>query len=259
MRAFSGLMNRFRRDQRGNIAVIFAIACIPVISAVGCGIDYSEASRMRAKLQSAADAAAVASISQNSQGWLAASQMTGNGAVTTAETDAMNIFYGNINNVYQQGTPAPSTNLFLLNVGPTPLTSAVVTKTGVNLTSTVTFNATVPTTFMNVVGFKSLTVSGSSSASSSLPMYLDFYVMLDVSGSMGLPSTNAEQTRLAAVNPDNFNVYPNGCTFACHFQAQGSCTNPPIGQKTNAGVLPTSHHWQCDESAAPAHAHRRPP
>jgi Flp pilus assembly protein TadG len=233
MRAFSRLVSRFRRDQRGNIAVIFAIACLPVLSAIGCGVDYSEASRMRAKLQSAADAAAVASISQNSQGWLAASQMTGNGAVTTAQTDAMNIFLGNINNVYNPGNP--SQNLFTLN---TPPTAATVTKTGVSLTSTVTFNATVPTIFMNIVGFKSLTVAGSSSASSSLPMYLDFYVMLDVSGSMGLPSTNAEQTRLAAVNPDNFNVYPNGCTFACHFQAQGSCANPPIGQKTNAGVLP---------------------
>jgi Flp pilus assembly protein TadG len=228
-------MNRFRRDQRGNIAVIFGIACLPVLSAIGCAVDYSEASRMRAKLQSAADAAAVASISQNSQGWLAASQMTGNGQVTTAETDAMNIFSGNINNVYNPGNPNPGANLFTLN---TPPTTAVVTKTGVNLTSTVTFNATVPTIFMNVVGFKSLTVAGSSSASSSLPMYLDFYVMLDVSGSMGLPSTNAEQTRLASANPDDFSAYPTGCTFACHFQPQGSCTNPPAGQKANAGVLP---------------------
>jgi hypothetical protein len=108
----------------------------------------------------------------------------------------------------------------------------------VALTSTITFNATVPTMFMNVVGFKSLTVAGTSSASSSLPMYLDFYVMLDVSGSMGLPSTNAEQTRLTAINPDNFSAYPNGCVFACHFQAASSCTDPPTKQKANAGVLP---------------------
>jgi Flp pilus assembly protein TadG len=229
MRFFSGLMNRFRRDQRGNIAVIFGIACLPVLSAIGCGVDYSEASRMRAKLQSAADAAAVASISQNSQGWLAASQMTGNGEVTTAETDAMNIFNGNVNTVYNPN--ATTGNLFALN---NSLTKATVTKTGVSLTSTVTFNATVPTIFMNVVGFKSLTVAGSSSANSSLPMYLDFYVMLDVSGSMGLPSTNAEQTRLSAVNPDDYTVYPNGCTFACHFQSSGSCTAPPVGQKVNA-------------------------
>ncbi|WP_298108116.1 TadE/TadG family type IV pilus assembly protein, partial [Bradyrhizobium sp.] len=235
MRTLSALINRFCKDKRGNIAVIFGIACLPVLAAVGCGVDYSEASRMRAKLQSAADAAAVASISKNSQGWLAASQMSGNGTVATAQTDAMNIFLGNINNVYNPGNPNPGANLFTLNMPPT---TAVVTKTGVNLTSTVTFNATVPTIFMNVVGFKSLTVSGSSSASSSLPMYLDFYVMLDVSGSMGLPSTNAEQTRLAAINPDNFRSYPNGCTFACHFQSQGSCTAPPVGQTASSGVLP---------------------
>jgi Flp pilus assembly protein TadG len=229
MRIFPGLMNRFRRDQRGNIAVIFGIAIIPIISAVGCAVDYSEASRMKAKLQSAADAAAVASISKNSQGWVAASQMTGNGPVTTAQTDAMNIFYGNVNTVYKQAT---NSGLFSLNSSGT---NAVVTKTGVGLTSTVNFRASVPTTFMNVVGFNSLTVAGSSSASSSLPMYLDFFVMLDVSGSMGLPSTDAEETRLAAVNPDDYTVYPNGCTFACHFQSSGSCSDPPTKQKVLTG------------------------
>src|SRR5580700_6100212 len=96
MQSFFRLMNRFRWDRRGNVAVIFAFACLPLISAVGCAIDYSQATRMKAKLQSAADAAAVASISQNSPGWLAASTMTGNGEVTAAETAASNIFNGNI-------------------------------------------------------------------------------------------------------------------------------------------------------------------
>jgi Flp pilus assembly protein TadG len=218
MRFFSGLMNRFRMDRRGNVAVIFALACVPLISAVGCAVDYSEASRIKAKMQSAADAAAVAAISQNSQGWLASTAMTSNGEVTVAETDAKNIFTGN--------APASST---LYN---SEVVTATVMKTGPTLTSTVTFSASVPTTFMKVVGFSSLTVTGSSSATSSLPLYLDFYVMLDVSGSMGLPSTNAEQSRLALVNPDDFDVYPKGCTLACHFQASNACTNPPIGQKT---------------------------
>src|SRR5271154_5777877 len=98
MRSFFSLLNRFRRDRRGNIAVIFGIACVPLISAVGCAIDYSEATRMKAKLQSAAEAAggaAVASISQQSPGWIAASNLTANGEVTVAETAAMNIFTGN--------------------------------------------------------------------------------------------------------------------------------------------------------------------
>jgi Flp pilus assembly protein TadG len=224
MRSLSGLMNRFRKDRRGNVAVIFAIALVPLISAIGLAIDYSEATRIKAKMQSAADAAAVAAISAQSAGWLAASTMTGNGEVTVAETDAKNIFNGNV---------TASSSLYNgLAV------NATVTKTGPTLTSTVTFTANVPVTFLKVIGKTQFSMTGSSSASSSLPLYLDFYVMLDVSGSMGLPSTNAEQTRLTAINPDDFSVYPNGCVFACHFQSQGSCTDPPTGQKTNAGVLP---------------------
>ena len=211
MHTFNRLMLRFRKDQRGNLAVIFAIACVPLISGIGCAIDYSEATRIKSKLQSAADAAAVASISQQSSGWMAASLMTGNGEVTAAESDARNIFNGNI---------TASTSLFN---GQT--ITATVTKTGANLMSVVSFTANVPVTFMKVVGFTQLTVTGSSSASSSLPLYLDFYLTLDVSGSMGLPSTTAEQARLNGVNPDNFGQYPTGCTLACHFAVQNVCSD----------------------------------
>ena len=222
MRSFFSLMNRFRSDQRGNLAVIFAIACLPLISAIGCAIDYSEATRIKAKLQSAADAAAVASISQRSNGWLAASTMTTDGEVTVAETDANNIFKGNINAVVN--------NLFTLNAGGT---SSVVTKTGATLAATVNFSADVPVIFMKAAGFSKLTVTGVSKASVTMPLYLDFYLMLDVSGSMGLPSTQAEQNRLSAVNPDNFSNYPTGCTFACHFQVQNVCGNGSQRYPTN--------------------------
>jgi Flp pilus assembly protein TadG len=214
------LADRFGNDQRGNIAVIFAIACVPLISAIGCAIDYTEAVRIKSKLQSAADAAAVASISQQSSGWLAASLMQTNGEVTAAETDAKNIFNGNI---------TASTSLFNNQA-----VTANVTKTGPNLTSIVTFSADVPVTFMKVVGFQKLTVTGSSQASSSLPLYLDFYLMLDVSGSMGLASTASEQTRLSAINPDNYGQYPTGCVFACHFQVQNVCGNANQKYGTNS-------------------------
>src|ERR1700712_759748 len=90
------LICRFRRDQTANIAVIFTVACIPLISAIGCAVDYSLATRMRTKLQAAADAASVASISQKSPGYTAASAMTGDGPVTAAATDANKVFDGNM-------------------------------------------------------------------------------------------------------------------------------------------------------------------
>jgi Flp pilus assembly protein TadG len=205
-------VSRFCRDRRGNVAIIFTIAAIPLISAVGCAVDYSLATRMKAKMQTAADAASIAALSQKSPGFIAASKMTGNGTVTEGVTDANNVFDGNMNGItgYQ--------NL--------DRTSAV-TKTGIKLAASVTYTADVPVTFLKVIGFQKLTVTGSSSSAATLPPYLDFYLTLDVSGSMGLPSTGAEQTRLSQVNPDNYIQYPTGCTFACHFAPLKSACNDP--------------------------------
>ena len=218
----AALLRRFRSNSSGNIAVIFALALLPILTAIGAATDYSTANRMKAKMQSAADAAAVASISKNSAGYLAAAAMNGNGSVGAGVTDANNIFNGNLNKV----------------TGYSGLTvNSTVTKTGIVLNSVVTFSANVPAIFMKVIGYQNLTVTGTSKATSSLPPYLDFYLMLDVSGSMGLPSTDGEQSRLALVNPDDYTVYPKGCTFACHFQASGSCSDPQPKQKINpAGV-----------------------
>src|SRR6201994_2722198 len=204
MRALIDLIRRFGRDSRGNMAFTFAIVSVPLLTAVGAATDYSLATRMRAKLQSAADAAAVASISQQAAGYLAAAAMTSDGPVPAGVTDANKIF---------NGIMATITGYSGLNE------TSTVTKTGVGLSSQVSFSAVVPTTFMKLAGFPTMTISGTSTAGGKLPTYLDFYLMLDVSGSMGLPSTNAEQTRLAAVNPDDFSTYSNGCTFAGPFQS----------------------------------------
>ncbi len=226
------LIGRFRNDRRGNIAVIFAIACIPLISAVGCAIDYSMATRMKAKLQASADGAAIASISQRSLGYVAAVAMTGSGSVGAGVTDANNIFDGNMNNAtgYQ--------NL---------VRTSTVTKTGLKLTANITYSADVPTTFMRVAGFQKMSMSGSSSASALLPAYLDFYLALDVSGSMGLPSTPQEAVRMQNISPDNYVQYPTGCTLACHFAQpplnnlkSGACIDP--SPNTPTGATPTQKY-----------------
>jgi Flp pilus assembly protein TadG len=211
MRALNRLFGRFSRDRRGNISMIFGLTLVPLVTAVGTGVDYSLAARMKAKLQSAADAAAVGSISDNSPGYLAATLMTSDGTVAAGQTDADNVFNGIMNTI----------------TGYTGLSeSSTVTKTGANLKSVVTFSAAVPTTFLKIAGFSTLTVNGTSSAGGSLPLYLDFYLTLDVSGSMGLPSTTAEANRMQSINPDNIKQYPTGCTLACHFSPQNSaCTD----------------------------------
>lgn len=218
MQTFFCTINRFRRDKSANVALMFAALVVPILVVVGSAVDYSLATRMRAKLQSAADAASVASISKDSAGYAAAVLMTSNGPIPAAITDANNVFHGDINAVS----------------GYTNLTeSSTVTKTGVKLNSSVQFSAQVPVTFMKVLGYQYLTVSGVSSSAASLPPYLDFYLALDVSGSMGLPSTTSEAARMQAVNPDNLVQYPTGCTLACHFAPlKSACVDPPVTAPT---------------------------
>ena len=215
----SALISRFRHDAKANIAITFAIATIPILGAVGTATDYSMATRMKAKMQAAADSAAVASVSQNSAGYKQAMQMTSDGSVANGVTEANNIFDGGLATFsgYQNATR-----------------TSTVTKTGSTLTSQVQFSARVPTTFMKVLGWQNIPFSGTSTATSSLPLYLDFYLMLDVSGSMGLPSTPQEMLRMQAINPDNWVQYkPNNCTLACHFAPQSACVDPPVTPPTN--------------------------
>jgi Flp pilus assembly protein TadG len=228
-RRLAGLIFRFRRNQRGNTALVFALALVPVIGAVGCAIDYSNATRIKAKMQAVADAAAVGSVSVKSRGYNAAAEMTANGPVPAGVAEANDIFNGG------------AANFSKLYVGLSE--SSSVAKTGNTLTSVINFSAQVPVTFMKVLGWQTMTITGHSKAANAMPLYLDFYVMLDVSGSMGLPSTSAEANRLALLNPDNYVDYPTGCTLACHFaDLNTTCKNPTIPPipLVNQGGYPTN-------------------
>ncbi len=54
-----GEIGRFRKDRSGNIAVIFTLALLPILSAIGCAVDYSRANRARSAMQSALDSASL--------------------------------------------------------------------------------------------------------------------------------------------------------------------------------------------------------
>jgi Flp pilus assembly protein TadG len=222
------LLAAFRSNKRGNVAIITALTALPLVAAVGCVVDYSTASLIKTKLQAAADVAALATISHNSSIITTAQDMSGNGAVSGGSTAAVNYFNANL-------TSAPA-DVGYTNLSPT----GTVTRSGLTLTATVAFTAKVPTLFMAVMGFKNIAISGSSTASYTLPGYINFYLMLDVSGSMSFPSTSSEQQRLMQVNPDNLhgtNGYPQGCQFACHFAQQGTCA------QTGSGAGPWQGSW----------------
>lgn len=55
----TAVARRFCRDARGNVAVMFAFAIVPVLTATGVAIDYGRAASLRSHLQGVADATAL--------------------------------------------------------------------------------------------------------------------------------------------------------------------------------------------------------
>ncbi len=76
MRSFSGLMNRFRKDQRGQIVVIFAIMLIPLLSFMGAAIDYARATRAKATMQSVLDSVSLMVAKDLSSGFITTAQVS---------------------------------------------------------------------------------------------------------------------------------------------------------------------------------------
>jgi Flp pilus assembly protein TadG len=179
-----GLVSRFRGDRHGTIAVFFAIAVLPVAVCVGAAIDYTVAAKAKARLDAAADLAALAGVKSSN----------------VLPTEA----------VARQA----ATSSFTANAGTMP----DVTMGSVNVevrdvalvrTATVTYTASVPTAFMGLMGVRSISIAGSATATSAKPAYIDFYMMLDNTPSMGIGATPTDVATMVANTPDK-------CGFACH-------------------------------------------
>ena len=203
-------INKFGRDTRGTFAVMFALTSVVLVGIVGLGIDYWTALNDKTRLSAASDAAGLAAVNVAKAFYAANSgTMTANGLATAAE----------------QAGVAQGTKVFAVNIGPADISSTivpniVVTYNNLNFTATVSYAGSIPAHFGNIFGFNNYAVSGTSVSVASLPKYLDFYVITDVSGSMGIPTNAADQQTLIKNNPDNAieaSQYPSGCQFACHY------------------------------------------
>lgn len=69
---------------------------VPVIGVAGLSVDVADALAVKNELQSAADSAVVAAIGDGSIGYNAAMAMTSDGEVKPGESDAINVFHGQL-------------------------------------------------------------------------------------------------------------------------------------------------------------------
>jgi Flp pilus assembly protein TadG len=188
------------RNHSGNFGIMTALMMVPLAGAAGLAVDVSNGLSVRNQLFAAADAAAVGSLAEKSPGIAAAMAMTSDGTVTIAQTDANNLFFG------QNDNSLSSDNVTV---------SISVTKTGNTVQSNVTFSASVPTTFMHILGQSTIAVAGKATAQNQTETYMDFYMLIDNTPSMGVGATPADVSKLEAATSDS-------CAFACHESGQNA-------------------------------------
>jgi Flp pilus assembly protein TadG len=192
------LSSAFLSDRSGNFGIMTALLMVPLVGSAGLALDYAHALSLRTQLYAAADAAAVGAVSEKSDAVAAAMTMKGNGTISVAKTDARSIFFSQMSGE--------------LTSVPVEL-SIDVTKTANKINSFVSFSASVPTTFMHVLGQDSITISGTATAEYQTASFMDFYILLDNTPSMGVAATPTDVSKLEA---------KTGCAFACHQMDQAS-------------------------------------
>jgi Flp pilus assembly protein TadG len=175
------------RDRRGNVLMLVAFSVIPVTLATGMSIDYGRAARLQTKLNAAADAAALAAVT--------APMMKQDN--TAAQNAALAMFKAQVSNL-----PGLIWNDNDLKVTISGNNAATTTRTAL-----VSYSAKSTNAFAGIVGMASIAIGGSSTASATAAPNIDFYLALDTSSSMALPTTSAGFTTM-----DN----AVECAFACH-------------------------------------------
>jgi Flp pilus assembly protein TadG len=206
--------DRLLRNRRGNVSMMYALVAPVLVFGAGAAIDYGRAAQLHTKLNAAADAAALAALTP------AMLQKS----TTEAQTAAVNMFNGLTEGL--PGLTAGATQVTVsVTVGATPLTRNVA----------VNYSTSVNTIFAQVLGVKTLPVSGFSDASAQAPPNIDFYVLLDNSPSMALPSTQAGITQMQNLTTKETT---GGCAFACH-QASTNTNSDTAGNPCADGTAPT--------------------
>ena len=178
------MLKAFGAAKRANVAITFSLAAIPVMGAIGAAVDYSSANNAHAALNGYADMAALSAVNR------AAMALD----KSTAKSNAKSFFKAQADTI-KLGSY-------------TSVTVKVTEKNGAR-TAVVSYTASVPTTLLALLNINSIGIAGSSTASSGAATFMDFYLLLDNTPSMGVGATPADVAKMVANTPDK-------CAFACH-------------------------------------------
>jgi Flp pilus assembly protein TadG len=173
---------------------------------VGAAIDYGYALNINQRLNEAADTAVLSAISPAiAQGAGSYALAYANGAAPMYNV-AINTFKTNTSSLPLVVTPIVA------------ITSNVSSTNVTTYTATLTYSTSVPTFFAGLVGLPSIPISGHSQATTTPLTYIRYYILIDISQSMGIGATATDMQNLytrIANNGQGTGGEP-GCVFGCH-------------------------------------------
>ncbi|MBY0611895.1 MAG: hypothetical protein K2P80_06890 [Beijerinckiaceae bacterium] len=215
----------FLKAREGNVGMMFAMSVLPILLAVTLAIDFTRASDEKAKMDAAIDAAVLYAAT--------AAAADPNAASYEAQQAAAQKYFTSALGPLRDG----------ISVGPISVKVSKDPNSQSTIISTATYTASIETMFGDL--FKpTIDISGSASATMQTPSYIDFYLLLDNSPSMGLAATDADIQRLRTLTKDGPGGEQKDCQFACHIVV----TNPKDSKQTafRDGVNNT---WEKDNSS----------
>lgn len=200
----SARLSSFARDSAGNFGVLTALLLVPLIGVAGLAVDVGIAVDERQALMNAADSAALGALSEKSASVAQALAMSSDGEILLGNEDGKRLFLAQLPQGMRDRLKTVSVS---------------IKRKGAELTSTVNFTAAIPTSFLGVLGKNSISLGGGAKAVYQTNAFIDFFMLLDNTPSMGLGATDADIAKLKANTSQELRVKqnaPDGCAFACH-------------------------------------------
>jgi Flp pilus assembly protein TadG len=184
--ATAPIATQFLRQRRGNVAITFALAAIPMIGFVGAAIDYSQANSVKADLQTALDSTALMLPNE-----------AATASVAQLQIDASKYFTALFNRPEAKNIQ---------------ITATYSANGGSNIS--VNGSVSLPTNFVQLIGYNNFTISGSSATKWSSSR-LRVALVLDNTGSMAAlgkisalkTATETLLSRLQSAATTNDDVY----------------------------------------------------
>lgn len=203
----SVVFKRFRDNESGQLSVIFSLTALSLVTMIGVSLDYARTERERVLVTGAADAATLSAVKLATE---KPTLVSGTNSVVVdvektkaaAKAEASSVFTSHMK---VNGTKSSVT----------PTTTVDYNATTGMWSANLEYNAKVAGSFSGLIGLTELQYKGKSQAQAAKgnQAYMDIYMMLDISSSMGIGATDADTAAMVKLI---------GCAFGCHVSSYKS-------------------------------------